>query len=103
MGVEANSVIFDEEKRTCFNCWDCAGQERFSDLQQEYYIGARVIVICFSVNSPLEVKSIPIWIKMAMANDSNINIILMGTKYDLPVIKNLEKILTSYNKPFCLT
>ena len=103
MGVEANPIGFtpyEETKNINFSCWDCAGQERYGG-KENYYIGAHTIVICFSVNSNLEVKSIPMWLRMAKSA-SPTNIMLMGMKHDLSEIKNLNNIIAKYELPFCM-
>lgn len=101
MGVEVHPIRVDGVDDLTFNCWDCAGQERFGGLQEEYYKGAHTILVCFTQSSKLEVKSIPGWIKMARDTCPEVKIILLGMKSDLPAIPGLLPIIRQTNLPFC--
>jgi GTP-binding nuclear protein Ran len=99
MGVEVHPITMDG---FVFNCWDCAGQERYGGLQEGYYFGAHTIMICFTVYSKLEVNSIPFWIKMVRDILPDVNIILVGMKNDLyRPVSGLDEIIRKYNLPFC--
>lgn len=80
------------------NCWDCAGQEKYSGLKEKYYANAHTVVICFRVDSEIEVSSIPVWLKQVCPS---INVILMGTNNESTHIKGLISHLETYKLPFC--
>jgi GTP-binding nuclear protein Ran len=106
LGVEVNPIeIPSGWNYFTYNCWDCSGQERFGGLQERYYKGANVIVVCFSMDSKLDINSIPGWIKLAMSTNPDVPIILMSTKSDLkcPDFNVLHKVFEKYDFPYCAT
>jgi GTP-binding nuclear protein Ran len=98
IGVKVHLIQIDG---MTFNCWDCAGQERFGGLQEAYYIGAHTIMICFTESSKSEVKNIPIWLKMARDTLPDVKIILVGMKNDLPQAKGMKELIQKHRLPFC--
>jgi Ras-related protein Rab-1A len=82
--------------------WDTAGQERFKSITSSYYRGAQAILCVFDLTDYLTLNNVFIvWIdeikKQNEKNNSNTEIILVGTKCELQKneiienkLKNLE-------------
>lgn len=53
LGVEVHPILFSTKSGTNngmvrFNCWDCAGQERFGGLRDGYYIQAQACILFYT-------------------------------------------------------
>lgn len=83
MGVEVHPLTFSTNLGPiCFNCWDTAGQEKFSGLRDGYYIGGQCAIIMFDVTSRVTYKSVPVWHKDLTRVCEAIPIVLCGNKVD---------------------
>lgn len=52
MGVEIKPLSFSTSSgNIIFDMWDCAGQEKFTSLNDRYYVGAQAAIIMFDVTS----------------------------------------------------
>ena len=70
--------------------WDFGGEERFRFLVDCYLKGAHVGLILIDLTRPICLDDLPLWIKLFRRFDSDLPIILVGSKYDL-----LDKIAIS--------
>lgn len=86
--------------------WDTAGQERFKTITAGYYRGANYIFIVYAINKIQSFKNIKVWIKEAIGHGTKAKFILVGSKSDLGLerqvdnnvvekfMKDMEKIVT---------
>ena len=80
MGVEVHPLAFMTNiGNVIFNCWDCAGQEKFGGLRDGYYVNADAALIMFDVTSKITYKSVPHW-RADLPN--GIPIVICGNKVD---------------------
>ena len=53
LGVEVHPLTFNTNRGfITFNCWGCAGDEKFKGLGEGYYIGADAALVFFDSNNP---------------------------------------------------
>jgi len=67
--------------------WDTGGQEKFRTITAHYYHGCRGVILCFDLTSRDSFERLGKWIQEIerfINNDSNADLILVGTKADLP-------------------
>lgn len=84
MGVEIHSLKFHTNKGdVIFNCWDCAGQEKFSGLRSGYYIKTNAALVFFDLGSKLTCKNAVKWLKDIKKVCGDIPVVLCGNKSDL--------------------
>jgi len=63
--------------------WDFGGQDRFRFLLKKYVKGASGPLLLFDLSNPTTIESAGEWIDLVRTHNSNLPIILVGTKYDL--------------------
>lgn len=97
MGVEVHPI---PEQDVILNIWDCAGQERFGGLQEGYYLNGSVFLICFTIYSKLELKSIDFWVKKIRQVSDDAKIILVGTKLENIAPIGVGAYLDRYKLPY---
>lgn len=84
MGAEIHPKEYNTyQGKIRMNCWDCAGENKFQGLGDQYYNGAHVAVVVFSVNSRVSYRNVEHWIRMVREKCEGIYIILCGNKADL--------------------
>lgn len=84
LGVAVTPIVFDTtDGPVRFNVWDCAGQERYSSLSDEYYIQADCAIVMFSLTSKMSFLSARTWINKVQKVCGNIPIILVGSVFDV--------------------
>ncbi len=63
--------------------WDFGGQDRFRFLLKKYVKGASGALLLFDLTNPVSIESADEWVKLVRMHNSELPIILVGTKYDL--------------------
>jgi small GTP-binding protein len=63
--------------------WDTAGIKSFSSLRDGYYIGAQLVLLCFSRDDTESYKSIPCLYRDITRVCDDVSMILLQTKKDL--------------------
>lgn len=82
MGVEVHPLTFkmSEDKRIIFNCWNCAGNERYKSLGVEGYKQTMdCAIIMYDMTAPSTFINIERWYNML---DKEKPIIICGNKCD---------------------
>lgn len=75
-------------KPISLSLWDTAGQESFDRLRPLSYPQSNVIIICFSLISPVSLENVPYkWYPEIAHYCPHVPIILVGTKKDMRNIK----------------
>ena len=83
-GAECNIIdFFTTHGKIRFHIWDTAGQEKFGNLRECYYIGAHCAIIMFDLTSRQTYKNVPKWHKDLVKICENIPIVLVGNKADV--------------------
>ena len=83
-GAECNVIDFyTNHGKIRFHIWDTAGQEKFGNLRECYYIGAHCAIIMFDLTSRQTYKNVPKWHKDLVKICENIPIVLVGNKADV--------------------
>ncbi|XP_078514787.1 rho-related GTP-binding protein RhoG-like [Lissotriton helveticus] len=73
-----------DEKTVSLHLWDTAPQEEYNSLRVLCYHNASIGVICFSIASPPSFENVRHkWYPEVRHHDSNIPVLLVGTKKDL--------------------
>lgn len=93
LGVEVHPLTFHTtEGPICFNIWDCAGQEKFGELRDGYYIGAQGAIVMYDCTSKLTRKSIDFWKdEVRRVSLTEIPIVVCGNKVDIKGKKQYKK------------
>ena len=82
--VEVHPLVFHTNRGLIkFNVWDTAGQEKFGELRDGYYIQAQCAIIMFDVTSRITYKNVPDWHRDLVRVCENILIVLCGSKVDI--------------------
>ncbi len=78
-------ILVKNNKEVVLNLWDTAGQERYHSLTQNYLKGTDGLLICVSLDEREYIKQIKFWIEkiQEVIDESEINILIVGTKSDL--------------------
>lgn len=61
-----------------------AGPEKFGSLRDGYYVNAKYAIIAFELTSRCSYKNLPSWIRDVKRVSPQCEIIIVGTKSDLP-------------------
>ena len=70
--------------------WDFGGQDRFRFLLKKYVKGASGALLLFDLTNPASIESADDWIKLVRMHNSSLPVILVGTKYDLVDLGNID-------------
>ncbi|CAD8134200.1 unnamed protein product [Paramecium pentaurelia] len=93
--VEVNGRLFD------ISIWDTAGQEKFRSITRMSLQNTDVAILCFDLSDPDSYRHLQGWIDFLQVNcRSEMGIIIVGTKMDLPTFYNqedLQKFLQTLN------
>lgn len=81
LGVEVHLIRKDN---TCFNLWDCAGQEKFGGLRDGYYINSQGVIFFFDLTNKLSLINLKNWINSCYKINGNIPCVIVGLKSDIP-------------------
>lgn len=83
IGVEITPLYFETTKgRVGLNIWDCAGQEKFRDLRQDYQ-GAQAAILMFDVSSKISYRNLNFWYNEIRKIALDIPIVVCGNKCDI--------------------
>lgn len=83
IGVEVYPIVFNTNYgNITFNCWDCAGQEKFGGLRNGYYIKAKAAIAFFDVTSRPTFKNIESWILEFKRIELKAPVVVCGNKCD---------------------
>ena len=63
--------------------WDTAGQEKFGNLRETYYLGTDCAIIMFDLTARESYRNVPKWYKEIISICGKIPICLVGNKLDL--------------------
>lgn len=73
-----------DDQQVELSLWDTAGQEEFDRLRSLSYADTHVVMICFSVDSPVSLENVSTkWIQEVNDNCSGVKVILVALKCDL--------------------
>eukprot|EP00828_Plagiopyla_frontata_P006221 TRINITY_DN1267_c0_g1_i6.p2 TRINITY_DN1267_c0_g1~~TRINITY_DN1267_c0_g1_i6.p2 ORF type:complete len:205 (+),score=41.77 TRINITY_DN1267_c0_g1_i6:171-785(+) len=86
LGLEFETKIFDiDDKKIKVQIWDTAGQERLHAITRNYYQGSNGMILVYSVIERESFEHISNWMEeINKYGSSNVSIILVGNKIDLP-------------------
>ena len=97
--VEVHPLVFHTNRGLIkFNVWDTAGQEKFGELRDGYYIQAQHAIIMFDVTSRVTYKNVPNWHRHLVRVCENILIVLCGSKVDIKDRKVKAKSVVFHQK-----
>ena len=97
--VEVHPLVFHTNRGLIkFNVWDTAGQEKFGELRDGYYIQAQCAIIMFDVTSRITYKNVPDWHRDLVRVCENILIVLCGSKVDIKDRKVKAKSIVFHQK-----
>lgn len=83
-GAEVNPNDFHTNRGVIrLEIWDTAGQEKFGNLRDCYYIGAHCAIIMFDLTSRTTYQNVPKWHKDVSKICENIPMVLVGNKVDV--------------------
>ena len=93
IGVELITKFYKyDDKLIKVNIWDTAGQERFTSMITTYYKGAKGAFLVYDITRKYTFNNIDNWLKELLSINSNrINIILIGNKNDLSLLRKVSK------------
>eukprot|EP01130_Rhizamoeba_saxonica_P004771 TRINITY_DN193_c0_g1_i1.p1 TRINITY_DN193_c0_g1~~TRINITY_DN193_c0_g1_i1.p1 ORF type:complete len:206 (+),score=46.90 TRINITY_DN193_c0_g1_i1:162-779(+) len=84
MGAEVHTMEWYTSAGTVeLLVWDTAGQEKFSQLKDGYYIGADAVIIMFDVTSRMTYKNVATWYRDIERVCGSIPAVLVGNKVDI--------------------
>ena len=85
IGVDfKNKIIEIDGKKVKLQIWDTAGQEKFKSITKAYYRGAHGILVVFDIANMDSFSHTESWIESIRDANTDIDIILIGNKADLP-------------------
>ncbi len=70
--------------------WDFGGQDRFRFLLKKYVKGASGALLLFDLTNPATIESANEWVELVRMHNADLPIILVGTKYDLVDLGNID-------------
>ena len=93
IGVELITKFYKYDGKIIkVNIWDTAGQERFTSMITTYYKGAKGAFLVYDITRKNTFNNIDNWLKELISINSNkINIILIGNKNDLTLLRKVSK------------
>ena len=81
MGVEVHPLDLTDVGK--YNVWDCAGQEKYGGLKEEYWIGATGAIVMFDLTRRISYNSVMQWCQRVEKQCPGIQIVVCGNKDDL--------------------
>ena len=85
IGVEYSTKIFnlEDDKKAKVTFWDCAGQERFMSITENFFRNVTGGMLFFDVSNRESYNSVLNWItKFRNLNNNEIPLVLVGNKID---------------------
>lgn len=105
IGVDfaSKTLDFDENKDVTLQIWDIAGHERFGTMTRVYYKFAIAGVLVFDLSREATFDAVLKWrddvnSKVVLANNSNIPLLLLANKADLPDVSINSEMLDQFVK-----
>nr|QBK89605.1 MAG: Ras family GTPase [Pithovirus LCPAC001] len=84
MGARAQFITFKTNKGdVVFNCWDMAGQKKFSGFGQGYYINSDAALVFFDLSSKSTLDNTLYWQSKYSKVCKSTPVVLCGNKNDL--------------------
>jgi len=81
--------------------WDFGGQERFRFLLSNYAMGAKGALLLFDLTRPLTLNTLEEWVNICRSDDSELPILLVGSKADLEEMITInEELIESLKDEF---
>ena len=85
IGVDfKNKIIEIDGHKVKLQIWDTAGQEKFKAITKAYYRGAHGILVVFDIANQDSFSHTESWIESIREANTEIDILLIGNKADLP-------------------
>lgn len=78
----SGKIVQKDGNKIIFQLLDTAGNPRLKDMVIKSVINYHFVVVCFDLSDPESFEKTKEWVS-AIRNQSNTNVILCGTKYDL--------------------
>jgi GTP-binding nuclear protein Ran len=83
LGVNVHPFTFYTDKgHVCFNVWDCAGDERFGGLRNQYLNGAQGALVFYDVKAPSTWDSVAGYISQIKEMCGDIPIVICANKFE---------------------
>ena len=96
MGVEVHPLNIPTIKDTVYSVWDCAGQEKFGGLQEEYWKYASGAIVMFDMTSKTTYKNSKWWCEKIEKECPGITIVVCGNKVESNQKVKMGKITNKY-------
>ena len=83
-GADVTPIVFQTSYGPIrLNIWDTAGQEKFGNLRECYYVESQCAIVMFDLTSRDSYRSVPKWHKDLVKICPKIPICLVGNKADV--------------------
>lgn len=83
-GAEVTPIVFTTSRGPIrLTIWDTAGQEKFGNLRECYYIDSQCAIVMFDLTARETYRNVPKWHKDLIKICPNIPICLVGNKADV--------------------
>lgn len=84
VGIDFTCLLVENNDHPIsFLIYDLGGQERFHFLHDAYLRGTKAAMVLYDVTRPRSFENITHWVELLMKENSEIPIILVGSKIDL--------------------
>lgn len=91
IGVDFFLKVLELDDESCYlQIWDFGGGDRFRHLLGSYILGAKGALLLFDITRPKTLDRIDDWVSLLRKGDSNLPILLVGTKSDLEKEVNFQ-------------
>ena len=97
LGVEINTLLFHIGP-IIFNVWESSGQDKFGNVEENYYKQGHCAIIMFDVMSCITYKNVPNMYRHITQKCKSIPIVLIGNKLDIKDQKVKANQLTFHQK-----
>jgi len=99
IGVSVHPLVFHTNFGPIrFNVWDTAGQEKYGQLRDGYYISGDCAIVMFDVTSRITYKHVPQWHRDLTRVCENIPMVLCGNKVEVKDRKVKAKAINFHRK-----
>ena len=83
-GIEIHQMAIDEKEENFMIMWDMGGQEIFRFIQDSYVLGAKIVILVFSLEFYHSFEDLASWLKLIPKNIPPERLFLIGNKVDSP-------------------
>ncbi|MHA1601513.1 MAG: Rab family GTPase [Promethearchaeota archaeon] len=83
-GIEIHQIATDEKEENFMIMWDMGGQEIFRFIQDSYVLGAKIVILVFSLEFYHSFEDLASWLKLIPKNIPPERLFLIGNKLDSP-------------------